>query len=280
VLRGNGTFWISAFLSIAISLISVTMLSAVSSSSSNAFAFHSAPGSYVINIVPGAAEKAALVHYYPPLISVPANTLVTWFNADPGQLHTATSGQPNSTDAGRIFNSGHVPFQYFYSYKFDAPGNYTYFCELHPQEFGVIAVNGQLMKKNNFEFSSGTGAFSWNLTETNRNLMRFEPFTTSLAGTDSATYRVIISDSNNNTAFSETLTSGNNLNLEVVATGGNRSLYGPDSGPLGTQVIVNGAFHVEGEVRPGDYTIRVELTSINGRQIDPLADEFDMRVTA
>jgi plastocyanin len=269
---------------LTLSTLSISFVIFTTTSSTDVFAVHSAPGSYLIDIVPGAAEDNTPFHYHPPLISIPSNTVVTWFNADPGQLHTATSGQPNSTDAGSLFNSGGMPFQWFYSYKFDAPGNYTYFCQVHPEGFGVISVNGQIMRGTNFEFSTGTGALSWNLAETDRNLMRFEPFTTSLAPTDSGTYRVIISGSDNRTVFSETLTSGNNVNLEVVATGGNRTLYGPDSGPigpgpLGEQLIVNGAFHVQGDVRPDDYIIRIELTSINGRPVDPITDEFGFRVT-
>jgi hypothetical protein len=45
------------------------------------------------------------------------------------------------------------------------------------------------------------------------------------------------------------------------------------------QIIVNGAFHVQGDVRPDDYIIRVELTSINVRPIDPITDEFRFQVT-
>ncbi|MDQ3903556.1 MAG: hypothetical protein M3247_07950 [Thermoproteota archaeon] len=261
-----------------------TMLTAfaviTSASSVNVFAFHSAPGSYLINIVPGAATGNASFHYYPPLISIPSNTVVTWFNADPRQLHTVTNGVPNSPDAGSIFNSGAMPFQWFYSYKFDTPGNYTYFCKIHPQGFGVVSVNGQILSANNFEFSTGTGVSSWNLTQTDRNLMKFEPFRTSLAATDSGTYRVIISASDNRTVFSEALTSGNNLNLEIVANGGaNRTtLSGPDSGPLG-QIIMNGVFHLQGDVKPDDYIIHVELTSINGKPINPISDDFTFRVT-
>jgi len=41
---------------------------------------------YAVSIVPGAAQKENIYHYYPPQIAVPTNTTVGWFNNDFGQV--------------------------------------------------------------------------------------------------------------------------------------------------------------------------------------------------
>ena len=64
---------------------------------------------YAISIVPGAAQKTNLIHYYPPSIAVPAGTTIAWFNNDVEQPHTVTSGLPSASDSGKVFNSGIMP---------------------------------------------------------------------------------------------------------------------------------------------------------------------------
>ena len=55
---------------------------------------------YAVSIVPGASQKTNLIHYYPPSIAIPVGTTVAWFNNNPGQPHTVTSGLPNVADSG------------------------------------------------------------------------------------------------------------------------------------------------------------------------------------
>lgn len=43
----------------------------------NAFAFHTFGGTYVVDIVAGAAQQKSLYHYYPILIAVPTHTEVS-----------------------------------------------------------------------------------------------------------------------------------------------------------------------------------------------------------
>src|SRR3712207_5630931 len=50
---------------------------------------------YISRIPPGAAFEGNLFHYYPEEFAVPAGTTVAWFNDDPAQLHTVTSGTPD-----------------------------------------------------------------------------------------------------------------------------------------------------------------------------------------
>ena len=55
---------------------------------------------YAISIIPGAAQRESVNHYYPPAVAVPTGTTVAWFNNDFGQPHTVTSGSPNASDVG------------------------------------------------------------------------------------------------------------------------------------------------------------------------------------
>jgi hypothetical protein len=64
---------------------------------------------YAVSIVPGAAQKSNLIHYYPPAIAVPIGTTVAWFNNDQEQPPTVTSGLPGASDSGALFNSGVMP---------------------------------------------------------------------------------------------------------------------------------------------------------------------------
>jgi plastocyanin len=61
---------------------------------------------FAIGIIPGAAQRDSPYHYFPPAIAVPTGTTVAWFNNDPGQPQTVTSGNPESPDSGSLFNSG------------------------------------------------------------------------------------------------------------------------------------------------------------------------------
>jgi len=98
--------------------------------------------SYIIDIPAGAVSSEGALHYVPPKISIPIDTTVAWFNDDPGQVHTVTSGVPNATNSGQVFNSGFMPFGAFYQMTFNTNGDYTYHCTLHPYMTGSIYVGG------------------------------------------------------------------------------------------------------------------------------------------
>ena len=66
---------------------------------------------YAVSIVPGAAQKENIYHYYPPQIAVTTKTTVCWFNNDFGQHLTVTSGQLGTADKGSVFNSGIISVQ-------------------------------------------------------------------------------------------------------------------------------------------------------------------------
>ena len=81
---------------------------------------------YAVSIVPGAAQKENIYHYYPPQIAVPTVTTVGWFNNDFGQPHTVTSGQPGAADKDSVFNSGimSATANSFFQFTFTQPGKF------------------------------------------------------------------------------------------------------------------------------------------------------------
>jgi nitrite reductase (NO-forming) len=80
--------------------------------------------------------------YSPNPISIKVGTTVKWNNID-STMHTVTSGVPNSVSAGELFDSGLTALimpSKTYSYKFMNPGEFTYFCRVHPTMVGKITV--------------------------------------------------------------------------------------------------------------------------------------------
>lgn len=236
---------------------------------------------YAVIIVPGASQNTNLVHYYPPLISIPIGTTVAWFNNDPGQPHTVTSGLPNATNSGAIFNSGIMPStaNSFFQYTFNKEGNFPYHCEIHPWRVAIISVSSGIERGNNFEMSSGVGP-TLNLTKELRALLVFAPLTVPLDRSTPLTYNVTLANSNdrNNKLFSKTFTvPGEKLPLELIARRdiNETNVYGPDFSSTG-------AYHVEAPFLKGNatYDIKVEITAINSKQPqNKIADRFSLRTT-
>jgi plastocyanin len=75
--------------------------------------------------------------YDPPQITVPAGTTVVWTNLDE-VIHTVTSGTRENPDG--LFDSGDIPAGGTFSYTFDEPGTYQYFCIPHPGMDGTVIV--------------------------------------------------------------------------------------------------------------------------------------------
>jgi plastocyanin len=97
----------------------------------------SLPTTKKVIIVKGAAllrDKA----YAPNPIIIHAKDSITWINND-DVVHTVTSGASfDSPDRGQVFDSGLLGGSY--SHKFDKPGVYNYFCQIHPTMLGKIIV--------------------------------------------------------------------------------------------------------------------------------------------
>lgn len=81
----------------------------------------------------GLQISIAQFKFGPNTLSVRAGTTVTWTNRDE-ESHTVTSS------AG-AFASAALDRGEMFSYRFTAPGTYTYFCALHPHMTARIIVN-------------------------------------------------------------------------------------------------------------------------------------------
>jgi len=250
---------------------------------------------YVIRVLPGAASEDSLFHYFPSIVNVPPGTTIAWFNDDPGQPHTVTSGMPDSPESGAMFNSGIIPYGSFFQYTFDGDtlkGKFVYHCEIHPWRVGLVGVSNQVEQGNNFEFATGTGQI-FNLTNDRSVLLGIKPVSINVDDTTPLTYNISIfkkpmqaqtedgeTEPKEERVFSRSFFSlGNDLYIELIPNYVNRTtVYGPDfSDPI------TGAYHIEGNfIRGGaDYMIMVELTAI-GTEIPEsrIFDNFNLTMVS
>ena len=72
--------------------------------------------------------------FEPARVTVKAGTTVTWTNHD-DIPHTVAAKE-------RLFKSKVMDTDESYSFTFSIPGEYTYFCSLHPHMTGTIVVEG------------------------------------------------------------------------------------------------------------------------------------------
>jgi len=77
--------------------------------------------------------------FYPSSITIPTGTTATWVNMDFVQ-HTVTSGTEGAPTG--VFDSHPFSHMQSFSYTFNTPGTYTYYCDLHPNMIGTILVTG------------------------------------------------------------------------------------------------------------------------------------------
>ena len=86
---------------------------------------------------PAAAANQVVIDnftYGPAMLTVAAGTKVTWMNDD-ADPHTVTS-----TADPKLFKSPPLDTGDSFSFTFDKPGTYQYFCSLHPHMQGKIVV--------------------------------------------------------------------------------------------------------------------------------------------
>lgn len=238
--------------------------------------FQNTPTNYAVSIIPGAAQKESSYHYYPPAINVPVGTTVGWVNNDFGQPHTVTSGAPNASDSGSVFNSGIMPAtaNSFFQYTFNNPGDFIYHCIIHPWRQAIVSVGDSYERGHYFEMSSGVGQI-FNLTKDFRTLLDIQPLTVPLDKTTPLAYNVTIVKNANTTVFSDTfVTDGESLPLELIKSNANETfVYGPDFSSTG-------AYHIDAPFLSGDseYTITVELVAINSKVPESIIkDEFSFK---
>jgi plastocyanin len=234
---------------------------------------------YAVSIVPGAAQKENIYHYYPPQIAVPIGTTVGWFNNDFGQPHTVTSGQPGAADKGSVFNSGIMPAtaNSFFQFTFSQPGEFLYHCIIHPWRVASVSVSDAYFTGEGFKIDIGSGAV-WDISTHPRVLLDIEPQTILLDKTTPITYNVTINDgANNGKMFSHLFTTaGNSLPLELVSGMGNETRsYGPDFSSTG-------AYHVQSDFKQSSsYPIIVEIVSVDSKPVEnPIKVLFDLKTSS
>ena len=87
-------------------------------------------------IVPAAANVAAVkidnFNFTPPTLVVAPGTTVTWTNDDdsPHSVH----------EKDGKFKSAALDTDDKFTYTFDKPGTYSYFCSIHPHMTGTVVV--------------------------------------------------------------------------------------------------------------------------------------------
>ncbi|MDA1258039.1 MAG: plastocyanin/azurin family copper-binding protein, partial [Chloroflexi bacterium] len=83
------------------------------------------------------AANADIVGFAHPNVTVAAGTTITWTNQD-NALHTVTAGSPGNVTGA--FDSGTFGLSGVYSLTFDTPGEFLYFCTIHPSMQAVVTV--------------------------------------------------------------------------------------------------------------------------------------------
>ena len=99
--------------------------------------------------VPGCEETNEC--YIPYDVSIDIGGEVTWSNDDTA-AHTVTSGSPEAGPDG-FFDSSLFMAGSTFSVKFDdyEPGEYPYFCMVHPWMVGIVTVLGEEMEDDHMD---------------------------------------------------------------------------------------------------------------------------------
>lgn len=71
------------------------------------------------------------IAFVPNQVTIRAGQSVRWTNVDP-VIHTTTSGNPGDPDVGSLWDSGNMNPGESFTHQFDEPGEFIYFCEVHP----------------------------------------------------------------------------------------------------------------------------------------------------
>ena len=99
----------------------------------------------------GANVELRGIAFVPETIEIDAGTAVTWSNVDDVDLHTVTSGQPQRQGIPGVkedvpskpdgtFDHDLTSVGQEFSFSFDEPGTYVYFCEVHAGMTGRVVV--------------------------------------------------------------------------------------------------------------------------------------------
>jgi plastocyanin len=126
------TFWL--VITLFSMSITIAMTSAMQYSSATP-----AASSTTVTIAKGAQNSNNKVFYVPPQTTAKPGSTITWKNED-SAIHTATSGK-DATPDHKFDTSLISPGQSSKSITMpNEPGEYSYFCTLHPWMTGTITV--------------------------------------------------------------------------------------------------------------------------------------------
>ncbi len=96
-----------------------------------------------VNISAGAGSGPTCAQsnncFDPNVINVTPGTTVEWKNNDKVS-HTVTSGSPSDNQTGTIFDSSLIAAGKDFTFTFNNPGTYNYFCQVHPWMTGQVIV--------------------------------------------------------------------------------------------------------------------------------------------
>jgi plastocyanin len=119
---------------IGLLLIGALMLAACGGTSSGAYGGGTSTG---VNGGGTAQVVMKNISFQPSQITVATGTTVTWTNED-SVAHTVTSGTRGNPTG--LFDSGDIAGGGTFSYTFDQPGTYDYYCRIHQGMNGQVIV--------------------------------------------------------------------------------------------------------------------------------------------
>lgn len=235
---------------------------------------------YMIDITTGSGINYKFQHFYPPNIAIPIGTTVEWFDDDPEQIHTVTSGAPGSSNP--LFNSGIMQYTSTLQYTFDQPGIVSYHCQIHPWMIGSVYVSDSNKQGKNFKLSTGSSIeigdnsqYDWifNTTKIDRILFNIQPTSIQTDKNTPMTYNInLYNNELKKQIFSQSFfAKGNDLQFEFVDSDLNIPLvYGPDF----SEPII-GSYHIRNNFPDGEYILKVEITGIGSNLTQTkILDEF------
>ncbi|MGC1709935.1 MAG: plastocyanin/azurin family copper-binding protein [Nitrosotalea sp.] len=122
----------------------------------------------------------------PDITNVVPGTTVTWQNNDKVS-HTVTSGSPSDNQTGTIFDSSLIASGKDYSFTFNNPGTYSYFCQVHPWMTGQVIVGAASTTSNTTSNNTPTTSTAPSMNMSSGTTMSSTPANTTGSNTTTST---------------------------------------------------------------------------------------------
>lgn len=133
---------VSVVLALSFVIIGPAEVLAQGTNATNASSTAGGAGGQMTVVMPaGSVDPNSATGYEPSSLTVSPGSAVVWDNQD-NALHTATSGNPDTATPDGKFDTGMVgaSTQSQPVTMPSEPGEYTYFCTLHPFLVGTVVV--------------------------------------------------------------------------------------------------------------------------------------------